>query len=851
MAIRNYVRLARNLLHGVSAILTDSLSFDGLMTLDTRDRITLPISGMTCAACVSHVSHALEEVPAVSDVSVSLASEKATISMRDASLQVDELLAALEDAGYGIAIEKVTFAVGGMTCAACVSHIESAVDSVDGVVSVGVNLASERASVEYIPGFAAVSDMRHAVEDAGYVFIGVVGEQDDAATPRDVTILRRKLVVSLLVAGSIMALMFTPGVHAFLPFSMDYLLFVLATPVQFWAGRQFYHGAWGALKHRTSNMNTLIAVGTSVAYFYSAAVVLMDSAIFFSGTQAATYFDTSSAIIALVLLGKYLEARAKHRASSAMRSMMSMQPTTALSVRSGETVQVGIDDLKIGDTILVRPGDRIPVDGGVLDGVSAVDESMLTGESVPVDKAPGSDVFGGTINTTGSFTYRVRKVGRDTALSQIIRLIEEAQASKAPVQRLADTVAAYFVPAVIGVALLTFVFWLLFGPSPSYMHAILTAVSVLIIACPCALGLATPAAIMVGTGKGAEFGVLIRSAEALERAHKVQTVAMDKTGTLTMGKPSVVELASDDIDLEELLRLAASAEQGSEHPFGRAIVKAAEERSLALTAVRDFHALPGFGVSAALNGEAVLLGNQTLMQSEDALLNGYEARADAMAERGGTPVFVSRNGEVVGLIAVADTIRPEAKSAVSRLKRDGVEVVMLTGDNRRSAEDVAKQVGIERVVAEVLPGDKASQIKDLQDEGQVVAMVGDGINDAPALAQADVSFAIGAGTDVAAETADITIVGADVSSISKALRLSKATMRSIRQNLFWAFAYNVALIPVAAGILYPLFAGSGVPEALAPVLGEYGFLNPILAAAAMAISSVTVIANSLRLRRFR
>ena len=821
------------------------------MTLDTQDRITLPISGMTCAACVSHVSHALEEVPAVSDVSVSLASEKATIAIHDTSLQVGDLLAAVEDAGYGISTEKVTFAVGGMTCAACVSHIEHAIDGVHGVVSAGVNLASERASVEYIPGFAAVSDMRHAVEDAGYVFVGVVGEQDDAATPRDVAILRRKLVVSITIAGLIMALMFTPGVHGVLPFGMDYLLFILATPVQFWAGRQFYQGAWGALKHRTSNMNTLIAVGTSVAYFYSAAVVLLSGASFFGDIHAATYFDTSSAIIALVLLGRYLEARAKHRASSAIRSMMSMQPSAAQVIRSGNAVQVDIEDLEVGDTIVVRPGERIPVDGAVLDGVSSVDESMLTGESVPVDKAPGSEVFGGTINTTGSFTYLANKVGRDTALSQIIRLIEEAQASKAPVQRLADTVAAYFVPSVIGVALLTFVFWLLFGPSPSYIHAILTAVSVLIIACPCALGLATPAAIMVGTGKGAEFGVLIRSAEALERAHKVQTVALDKTGTLTMGKPSVVEFVSDDLDFDHLLYLAASAEQGSEHPLGQAIVKAAEESGLALTAVEDFRALPGFGVSAALNGEAVLLGNRALMQSEDVLLNGYDERASAMAERGGTPVFVSRNSEVVGLIAIADTIRPEAKSAVNELKRAGVEAVMLTGDNRRTAEDVAKQVGIERVVAEVLPGDKALEISALQDEGQVVAMVGDGINDAPALAQADVSFAIGAGTDVAAETADITIVGADVIAVSKALRLSKATMRSIRQNLFWAFAYNVALIPVAAGILYPFFAGSGVPEALAPALGEYGFLNPILAAAAMAISSVTVIANSLRLRRFK
>lgn len=821
------------------------------MASDTRDRIVLPISGMTCAACVSHVSHALEELPVVTDVNVSLASEKASIQLSDSSLRVAEFAEALEDAGYGIATDKMILAVGGMTCAACVAHIEDALSDVDGVISAGVNLASERAAVEYIPGLAAVSDMRHAVEDAGYSLLGVVGEQDETATPREVTVLRRKLLFSLIVAGAIMAVMFIPWTHDFLPFDMDYILLALATPVQFWAGRQFYHGAWGALKHRTSNMNTLIAVGTSVAFFYSGVVTLLGSVLPLAEFGAATYFDTSTAIIALVLLGKYLEARAKQRASSAIRSMMSLQPTTAQVVRDGGHQWVDIEDLQVGDSIVVRPGERIPVDGEVVEGASSIDESMLTGESAPVDKAPGDEVFGGTINTTGSITYHANKVGRDTLLSQIIRMIEEAQASKAPVQRLADTVSAYFVPAVIGVAALTFVFWLLFGPAPSYVHATLTAVSVLIIACPCALGLATPAAIMVGTGKGAEFGILIRSAEALERANMVRTVALDKTGTLTRGEPSIVSLVSDDLDADDLLRLAASAEFGSEHPLGRAIVKAAEEKGLALHPVEEFRALPGFGVAATLDGVDVLLGNLALMEGEGVILKGYEEPAVEMANRGSTPVAVARGGEVIGLIAIADTIRPGAQDAVSRLKRDGIEVIMLTGDNRRTAQEVARQVGIDRVVAEVLPGDKASEIGALQAGDDVVAMVGDGINDAPALAQADVSFAIGAGADVAAETADITIVGTDLNAISGAIRLSKATMRSIRQNLFWAFAYNVALIPVAAGVLYLFFADGGVPDALRPVLGEYGFLNPILAAAAMAISSVTVLANSLRLRRFK
>ena len=820
------------------------------MAFETRDRITIPITGMTCAACVSHVSAALEEAPSVVDVNVNLASERATVELRDSELRLDELRAAVEDAGYGIATGDVTLAVGGMTCAACVSHIEHALGEVEGVVSAGVNLASERAAVEYIPGVATVGDMRHAVEDAGYSLIGVVGDEDDVSTPRDLSVLRRKLVASLTIAVIIMALMFTPRVHELLPVQMDYLLLAFATPVQFWGGRQFYLGAWSALRHRTSNMNTLIAVGTSVAYFYSAVITFLGDVSLPEGIASETFFDTSTAIIALVLLGRFLEARAKQRASDAIRAMMSLRPDSAQVIRDDIEIQVSIDDLKVGDVVLVRPGERIPVDGEVVAGVSSVDESMLTGESAPIDKTAGSEVFGGTINTTGSFTYRVGKVGRDTMLARIISLVEEAQGSKAPVQRLADTVSAYFVPAVIGVAALTFVFWLAFGPSPSYIHATLTAVAVLIIACPCALGLATPAAIMVGTGKGAEFGALIRSAEALERAHKVQVMALDKTGTITMGKPSVVEIVSDNLAPDELLRLAASAERNSEHPLGRAIFEYAEMRDLPLADAEGFRSLPGFGVSVTLDTDELLLGNLALMRSNQIGIGGYEARSIVMAGKGETPVFVARNGEVIGLLAVADAVRPEARDAIARLMLDGIEVVMLTGDNKRTAEEVARQVGIERVVAEVLPGDKASAIKELQWEGKVVGMVGDGINDAPALAQADVSFAIGVGADVAAETADITLVGADLDGVSKAIRLSKATMRSIRQNLFWAFAYNVALIPVAAGVLYPVFSGSGAPDFLAPALGEHGFLNPILAAAAMAVSSVTVLANSLRLRRF-
>ncbi|MDA0771146.1 MAG: heavy metal translocating P-type ATPase [Chloroflexi bacterium] len=815
-------------------------------------KLSIPIKGMTCASCVSHVSQALEEVAGVDDVNVNLATEKATVALATKDISLENLIDAVEDAGYGVGTEKVTLAIGGMTCASCVGHVEKALASVEGVRSANVNLATERATIEYVPGVTGISAMRHAVEDSGYSVTTVVGdEDDDAATPKDARVLRTKFVVSLTVAGVIMALMFTPGAMRLIPFNMDYLLLALAAPIQFWAGRQFYKGAWGALKHGTSNMNTLIAVGTSVAFFYSLAVTLFEGTSFFQGYDVETFFDTSTAIIGLVLLGKYLEARAKSRASNAIKSLMGLQPKTARVIRDGADVEVSIEDLEVGDLVLVRPGERVPVDGVVTEGSSTVDESMLTGESVPIVKATGSDVYGATVNTTGSFTFQARSVGRDTLLSQIVRLVEEAQGSKAPIQRMADLISAYFVPAVIGLAVLTFGVWFVLGPTPSYVHAILTAVAVLIIACPCAMGLATPAAIMVGTGKGAEAGILIRSAGALERAHKIQTVVLDKTGTLTVGKPSVTDIVAGGMEESELLRLAASVERSSEHPLAQAIVDAARERALPLHDVREFIAVPGFGVTAEVNGATLSLGNLALMQKNNLRLNGLEARAQELSGQGKTAMFVGIGGEVQGIIAVADTLRPESRDAVRAMKAQGLEVVMLTGDNERTARAIAALLDVDRVLAEVLPGDKAEQISAIQATGKAVAMVGDGINDAPALAQADVGIAIGTGTDVAMEAADITLVGADLHGVSTAISLSKATMRTIKQNLFWAFAYNVALIPIAAGILYPLFSDGTVPSALQPILGEFGFLNPILAAGAMAISSVTVLTNSLRLRRFK
>jgi Cu+-exporting ATPase len=636
-----------------------------------------------------------------------------------------------------------------------------------------------------------------------------------------------------------------------------FLLWAVATPIQFWSGWTFYTSGLAALRRGVPNMHSLIAIGTTVAYGYSAAVVLIDAfapqILANAGIQAAVYFDTAAVIIALILLGRLLEARAKGQTSEAIRRLIGLQPNTARVIRNGEELDVPVDSVVPGDVILVRPGERIPVDGEVIEGYSSVDESMLTGESMPVDKQPGQLVYGATINKTGSFRFRATRVGQDTVLGQIIRLVEEAQGSKAPIQQLADRVAAYFVPAVMAVALSAFVFWLLLGPAPALTYAVLVLVAVLIIACPCALGLATPTAIIVGTGKGAEQGVLIRSAEALEIAHKVNTVVLDKTGTLTTGHPVVTDLVLANQSSEnELLRLAASAERGSEHPLGEAIVREAQTRGLDLEPVSDFNAIPGQGVQARVNGYSVLLGNLALMRASSIELNGLNETARRLAQEGKTPMFLSANGSALGIIAVADTLRAKSVEAVSALRRMGLEVVMLTGDNAQTAQAIARQLGVDRVEAEVLPQDKVEVVRQLQAEGKVVAMVGDGINDAPALVQADVGMAMGTGTDVAMESADITLMRSDVTAVVTALELSRQTIRTIKQNLFWAFFYNVLLIPVAAGVLYPAFqALGGVPTSLAFFFGQQGFLNPVLAALAMAFSSVTVVTNSLRLKKAR
>jgi Cu+-exporting ATPase len=817
---------------------------------EKSERVHIPITGMTCTTCAATVKKGLAKVPGVKRAEVNFASEKASVEYDPSRVDLSQIKNAISRSGYGTATKKSIFPVSGMTCASCVSRVEQALSSVPGVVSVNVNLASEKATVEYIEG-TEIASLQWAVKEAGYELGSEAETLEDVTTAaqREIRNIRNRFILAAVLGLTILALS--------LPWSPSfagklYLLWALATPVQFWAGLRFYRGAWGALRHRTADMNTLVAVGTSAAYFYSVVAVLFPALFAATGRGADVYFDTAAMIIALILLGRFLEARARGQTSEAIKKLVGMQPRTALVVRDGKETEILVDDVQVGDLILVRPGERVPVDGIIRKGYSAIDESMITGESIPVEKKADDEVIGATINKMGSFEFEATKVGKDTTLAQIIGLVEEAQGSKAPIQRLADIIASYFVPIVISIAIITFIIWYFVGPAPALTLALLNFIAVLIIACPCALGLATPTAIMVGTGKGAEHGVLIRSAEALERSHQINTVLLDKTGTLTRGKPEVTDIiAVPPSSQEEVLQLAASAERGSEHPLGEAIVRAASERKLEISTASDFNAIPGHGVEASVENKQVLLGNLKLIKDRGLSLNGLEKEAEHLWEKGKTVMFLGIDSRVTGIIALADTLKPNAREALAELHKMGIEAVMLTGDNRRTAEAIAQEAGINRVVAEVLPEHKAEEVKKLQEEGKVVAMVGDGINDAPALAQAEVGIAIGTGTDVAMETGDITLISGDLSGVVTAISLSKRTIRTIRQNLFWAFAYNTALIPIAAGILYLAFGNTGVPSGLHFVLGDYGFLNPILAAAAMAASSITVVLNSLRLRGFK
>jgi len=825
---------------------------------------TISIGGMTCAACAAGIEAAVKELAGSTVATVNFATEKLVVEYDENKISLDEIIKTIEKMGFSTTVateatvdtmREVIIPIVGMTCATCAQALEKAFSDSSGIVKASVNLATEKAAIKYDNEQIRLSGIRHVIQKAGFTPLGVENEadtyidEDKLRKEKEARVLWYKFIISVIFCIPLFYIAMAPmvpgvtlpypsaiGMHEY-PLRNAVLQFILTVPIVI-AGHKFYTVGFRALINKRPNMDTLIALGTAAAIIYS----FYSTYLIIAGDHMAVmylYFETAGVIVTLILLGKFLEALTKGKTSEAIKKLMGLAPKTATVIQDGEEMEMPIDEVEIGDIILVKPGEKIPVDGVVTFGHTAIDESMLTGESMPIDKKVGDRVYTASINKNGLIQFRAEKVGADTALAQITKLVEDAQGSKAPIASLGDTVSLYFVPAACVIAILSFIIWTIAGQPITF--ALMTFVAVLIIACPCALGLATPTAIMVGTGKGAGHGILIKSGEALEITHKVQTIIFDKTGTITEGKPEVTNIITvDGVSREEFLRVAASCEKGSEHPLGEAIVRRAEKENLEFIDVVSFEAIPGHGIEVLLATEpeaaTILIGNRKLMDERSVSLNDFGGDAERLADEGKTPMFVAVNGQIFGIIAVADVVKKTSVDAIRILQKMGIEVAMLTGDNKKTAAAIAKQVGIERVLAEVLPQDKAQEVKKLQDFGKKVAMVGDGINDAPALAQADVGIAIGSGTDVAMESADIILMRSDLLSVPTAIQLSKSTIRNIKQNLFWAFLYNTLLIPMAAG----LFFAFGGP-----------LLNPMFAALAMSLSSISVLSNALRLKRFK
>ena len=794
-----------------------------------KKQAAIPVLGMTCANCAITIERNLKRTAGVETASVNFALERAQVVYDPASVDTRVLVQRVRDAGYDVATGLVTLPVQGMSDAGSAARVEELLARLDGVLEVQADALAGRVQVRYIPGLAAISAMKRVLEEAGYRLPSTAALEEAAedvesqARRQEIERQRRLLIIGLIFTVPVFLLSILPDLGLLPDFAArKYILLALTIPVQFYVGRQFYAGAYRSLRSGSANMDVLIALGSSAAFLYSLATTFL--------IPGHVYYDTAAVIITLIVLGKFLEARAKGHTSEAIRRLMDLRPKTARLLRDGEEVEIPASQVQVGDWVVVRPGERIPVDGIVVEGQSAVDESMLTGESLPVQKGVGAEVIGGTVNREGRLVIEATRVGAETALANIVRLVQQAQGTKAPVQHLADRVAAVFVPAVVAIAVLTFAGWMLAGAG--FTRAFFTMVAVLVIACPCALGLATPTAVMVGTGKGAQMGVLIKSGEALERLAKLDAVVLDKTGTITLGRPAVTDIlpvSENGADAEELLVLAASVEQNSEHPVGQAVVARAREEMLPLRKPDTFSAVPGRGVIASFDGSTVMIGSPAYLEGEGIDLGPARGLLETLESQGKTAIVVARDRQVLGVIGIADTIRPEAPEVIRKLREAGIEPIMLTGDNARTARAVARQVGIERVLAEVLPAQKSEAVRQLQSQGLKVAMVGDGVNDAPALAQADVGIAMGSGTDIAMEAGDVTLMAGNLHALWRAILLARRTMRTIQQNLFWAFFYNTILIPVAA----------------------LGLINPMLAAGAMAFSSIFVVTNSLRLRRAR